>query len=99
MADGKITAKEINSQIKLWQEFVGRQKVKVFQLNPDKERVKSLAKGVLNNDSMRGFKFCPCRVRTKDFEKDAKLICPCNFKMQNTWNEKGECWCSLFVKV
>lgn len=94
-----ISDSEIGAQIKLWEEFVARQKTKVFKLNPDKERVRVLAKGVLNNESMRGLKFCPCRVRTKDFEKDAKLICPCSFIMQNTWKDKGECWCSLFVKA
>lgn len=57
-----------------------------------------LADGVLNNEKNHGLKYCPCRLRTKDFDKDIKLICPCNFKSQNTWKEKGECWCSLFVK-
>lgn len=99
MAAREITSKDIENQIKLWQDFVDRQKKKVFKLNPDQERVKSLAKGVLNNEEMRGVKFCPCRIRTKDFEKDAKLVCPCSFKMQTTWKEKGECWCSLFVKA
>lgn len=94
-----ISEEQINNQIKLWQEFVNKQKNKTFKLNPDMERVKSLAKGVLNNEGMRGLKFCPCRLRTKDFEKDTKLICPCNFKIQTTWKEKGECWCSLFVKA
>jgi ferredoxin-thioredoxin reductase catalytic chain len=69
-----------------------------FMLNPDSERVNLLAEGVRNNEKNHGFKYCPCRLRTKDFEKDLKLVCPCNFKAQKTWQEKGECWCSLFVR-
>ena len=99
MANGEITSEKIEAQIKIWQEFVDRHKKSEFKLNPDKERVESLAKGVINNEIMRDLKFCPCRLRTKNFEKDVKLICPCNFKMQTAWKERNECWCSLFVKV
>lgn len=69
-----------------------------FKLNPDSKRVAMLADGVLNNEKNHGLKYCPCRLRTKDFEKDLQLVCPCNFKAQPTWQEKGECWCSLFVR-
>ena len=69
-----------------------------FMLNPDKKRVNMLVTGVFNNEKNHGLKYCPCRLRTKDFDKDLLLICPCNFKAQKTWQEKGECWCSLFVK-
>lgn len=97
MNDQDITDKEIEDQIQIWKEFA--EKNGEIKLNPDMERVKSLAKGVLNNESMRGLKFCPCRIRTKIREKDIKLICPCNFKAQTTWKEKGECWCSLFIRA
>ena len=69
-----------------------------FQLNLDKEHADTALKGVLENEEKTGFKFCPCQIQTKDFSKDIKLLCPCNFKAQKTWQEKGECWCGLFIK-
>lgn len=71
---------------------------KDFMLNPDDERVGMLADGLLNNEKNHGLRYCPCRLRTGDMKKDLLLVCPCNFKMQDTWKEKGECWCSLFVR-
>jgi len=82
----------------IWQEFAGRQKgAEAFRLNPDVERVKLIAEGVLNNEDNHGFKYCPCRLMLGDSQADAKLICPCNFKLQKIWKEKGECICSLFI--
>lgn len=86
-------------QIKIWQDFANRQKEPdKFHLNPEISRVKLLAEGVLNNEDNHGLKYCPCRLTTGDKKTDTKLVCPCNFKAQETWREKGECWCSLFVK-
>ena len=93
--------KEIDNLIKIWEEFVDNQKTNEdsFILNPDKQAVKRLAKGMLFNEKKHGLKYCPCRMTTGNREEDLKLICPCNFKIQNAWKEKGECWCSLFVKA
>jgi ferredoxin-thioredoxin reductase catalytic subunit len=45
-------------------------------------------------------KYCPCRLTTKDFEEGLKLVCPCNFLIHETYQDKkdGECWCGLFVR-
>ncbi len=93
---GPSSIQKIKGQIKLWEEFTKRNGT--IKLNPNKDIVEKLALGVLNNEERFGLKFCPCRLRTKDKEKDLKLVCPCNFKLQKTWQEKEECWCSLFVK-
>jgi ferredoxin-thioredoxin reductase catalytic chain len=71
-----------------------------FQVNPDKERVKMLLEGLFNNEQNHGLKYCPCRLITKDFTEDLKLVCPCNFHIHETYQDKedGECWCGLFVK-
>jgi len=71
-----------------------------FQVNPDKEKVEMLLQGVFNNERNHGLKYCPCRLITKDFEEDLKLVCPCNFLIHETYKDKeeGECWCGLFVK-
>jgi|GEM_PF-137218 len=87
------TSKEV---LMVWDEFVERNgKFKVWD---DRESVKQLSMGVLENVKNKGLKYCPCRVTTGDVEKDMKLICPCNFLAQQTWKEYGECWCGLFVK-
>lgn len=69
-----------------------------FQVNPDKERVKMLLDGLFNNEQNKGLKYCPCRLITKDFKEDLKLVCPCNFLIHKTYVEKGECWCGLFIR-
>ncbi|MBW2989065.1 ferredoxin:thioredoxin reductase [Candidatus Woesearchaeota archaeon] len=69
-----------------------------FMLNPNVKIVDSLAEGVLNNRKNHSLGYCPCRLKTGNPKEDLKLICPCNFRIQKTWKEGGECWCSLFVK-
>jgi ferredoxin-thioredoxin reductase catalytic chain len=71
-----------------------------FRLNPDQEKVQSLIDGIIENESSHGMKYCPCRLITKDFEEDLLLVCPCNFRIHETYKGKpdGECWCGLFVK-
>lgn len=71
-----------------------------FQVNPDKEKVSLLLVGIFDNEKNHGFKYCPCRLITKDFKEDLKLICPCNFLIHETYkNQKdGKCWCGLFVR-
>lgn len=69
-----------------------------FQVNPDREKVKMLLDGIFNNEQNHGLKYCPCRLITKDFGEDLKLVCPCNFLIHDTYKEKGECWCGLFVR-
>ncbi len=81
--------------IKVWEKFT---EGKDFKLNENKEIVETLAGGVLTNEKNHGLKFCPCRIKTGDFEEDLKIVCPCNFKAQQTWKEKGKCWCGLFVR-
>lgn len=71
-----------------------------FRVNPDKEKVNLLIEGVFNNEHNHGLKYCPCRLVTKDFIEDLKLVCPCHFLIHETYKDKkdGECWCGLFVR-
>ncbi len=69
-----------------------------FTLNPDKEFVDKIIDGILENENKYGFKLCPCRLRDGTKERDLELICPCNFKVQETWVKQGRCWCGLFIK-
>ena len=71
-----------------------------FRVNPDTARVETLLDGVFANEQNHGLKYCPCRLRTKDFDEDLKLVCPCNFIIHETYKgvPDGECWCGLFVR-
>ncbi len=82
--------------IAIWEEFV--RKNNKFILNPDRKWVEKVAIGVLENERRYGLKYCPCRLTSGKKQIDLELICPCNFFIQNTWKEKGECWCGLFHK-
>jgi ferredoxin-thioredoxin reductase catalytic chain len=71
-----------------------------FMVNPDRARIETLLEGIFNNESNHGLKYCPCRLMGKVFEEDLKIVCPCNFLIHETYQgqEKGECWCGLFIK-
>jgi len=91
-----ITQEQIDRLRNIFEEFCNKNKE--ICLNPDKEHTDTAIKGVLENEEATGLKFCPCKIRTDDFSKDVNLLCPCNFFAQDTWKQKGECWCGLFVK-
>ena len=78
-----------------WEEYTEKND---FVLNPDKEHVDMIVEGVLENEAKFGLKLCPCRLRDGTKERDLELICPCNFEIQETWKQKEECWCGLFVR-
>ncbi len=71
-----------------------------FEVNPDPGKVELLLTGIFENEKNHGFKYCPCRLRTKNWEEDLKLICPCNFPIHETYKgvKGGECWCGLFIR-
>jgi len=69
-----------------------------FMLNPDEEFVDKIIDGIRENENKFGLKLCPCRLRDGSRERDLELLCPCNFKVQETWRTQGRCWCGLFFK-
>jgi len=71
-----------------------------FRVNSDSERVNTLLDGLAANEEKHGLRYCPCRLISKDFAEDSKLVCPCNFLIHETYKgiEQGECWCGLFVR-
>lgn len=69
-----------------------------FILNPESAHVDFIIDGLLKLEKEHGLKYCPCRLRSGNNEKDFELVCPCNFFIQRTWTEKDRCWCGLFVK-
>lgn len=67
-----------------------------YLLNPDEELVKSLASGLLKNQARYGYRSCPCRLSTGDYNKDCDIICPCAYR---DWDmdSYGRCYCGLYV--
>ncbi len=91
----KAPSIKVKDQVKIWDRWTLD---KNFKLNPDKIHTETATEGAIENEKKTGLKYCPCRLRTGDFEKDIDLICPCNFKIMKTWQDKGMCWCGLFVR-
>lgn len=68
-----------------------------FSLNPDREAVERIVKGLLEREKKFGARYCPCRRITQNQEEDKKIICPCAFHRQEI-EKDGHCLCGLFVK-
>ena len=91
---GSLTS--IKDLLNVWEDFGNANPG--FNLVNDKELVTGLAEGVLENQKTYGLKYCPCRVTTDDAVSDLNLICPCDFLIQQTYVERGECWCGLYSR-
>jgi thioredoxin len=68
-----------------------------FKLNPNREVVERLIKGLLENEKKYGARYCPCRRITGDKEEDKGKICPCQWHREEIERD-GHCFCGLFVK-
>ena len=66
-----------------------------FVLNKDKKQLSYILKGLKKNEEKYGFRFCPCRVVTGDFDKDRLIICPCIYHKQEI-KDARHCLCRLF---
>ena len=67
-----------------------------YNLNPDKEFVEDLARGLLANKDRYGYPSCPCRLSKGSFKEDKDLICPCDYRDEDL-DEYGACFCALYV--
>jgi ferredoxin-thioredoxin reductase catalytic subunit len=72
-------------------------KEKGLALNPDDRQFNAVIRGLVRNRLKHGEKFCPCRIRTGDPEKDRLIICPCSYHEKEI-AEEGHCHCNLFFK-
>jgi len=68
-----------------------------FKLNPDRETVERLLKGLLANEKKYGARYCPCRRVSGNREEDKPKICPCQWHKEEIERD-GHCFCGLFVK-
>ncbi len=91
----KSDSGEIEKVIKGYEEYA---KKNGFKLNPNRQIVKAIAKGLLEREKTYGFRYCPCRRVTGNKEEDEKLICPC-FWSREEIEKQGYCVCRLFSKT
>lgn len=68
-----------------------------FLLNSNKEAVKTIIRGLLENEKKYGARYCPCRRISGNPDEDKVKICPCQFRGQEI-ERQGRCLCGLFVK-
>lgn len=66
-------------------------------LNPNREVLKRLAKGLLANEKKYGERYCPCRRVSGDKEEDKPKICPCKWHKEEV-EKDGHCFCGMFFK-
>jgi len=90
----KEQPEEIEKIIQGYQEYAEKNGLK---LNPDREAVERLIKGLLTNEEKYGARYCPCRRITGNKEEDRPKICPCKWHREEIERD-GHCFCGLFVK-
>ncbi len=72
-------------------------KLKGFKLNPNKEELDMVLKGLAKNREKHKVPYCPCRPIVNDKKEDAKKICPCFWHLKEI-EKDGHCLCKLFFK-
>lgn len=88
-----MTDDEEEQKILAW--ATGYAKKHHYRLNPEKKRLENVIRGLAKNKQRFGERYCPCRIRSGDVEKDKNIVCPCIYHDQEI-NEQGSCHCNLF---
>ena len=66
-------------------------------LNPDKNVLNTVIRGLVRNRKKYGEQYCPCRLRSGDKEKDTVIICPCIWHKDEIARD-GHCHCRLYYR-
>src|SRR3989339_904469 len=67
-----------------------------YHLNPDKEFVRDLVRGLIVNIKRFGYMSCPCRLASGNKDDDLDIICPCDYRDPDL-TDYGACYCALYV--
>ena len=70
---------------------------KGLALNADDRKLTTVIRGLVRNRLKHGERYCPCRIRSGDPEKDRLIICPCSYHEEEIKGE-GHCHCNLFFR-
>lgn len=93
--EGVVEAREnVDKLIGEYEKYAENQRIK---LNPNKEVVKAIIKGLIQREQKFGFCYCPCRRVSGNKDDDKKIICPCFYHREEI-ERVGHCFCNLFVK-
>jgi ferredoxin-thioredoxin reductase catalytic chain len=87
---------ELYQNYKTWAEEYARSQG--WKINPKEKDLDIILKGLVRNTLRFGVRYCPCRVRSGDFEKDRGIICPCIYHRGEVEND-GHCKCVLFLRL
>lgn len=66
-------------------------------LNPDKDVLDRVIRGLARNEQRFGHRYCPCRILSRDEEKDKPIICPCIYHKDEIAKD-GRCHCMLYFR-
>jgi ferredoxin-thioredoxin reductase catalytic subunit len=66
-----------------------------YKMYPDKKQIARILKGLQANEKKFGYRYCPCRIVTGNFDNDRNIICPCIFHKQEI-KRQGHCLCRFF---
>ena len=69
-----------------------------YELNQNKKQVEKVIRGLAKRKIKYGYQYCPCRMISEDKEIDDKIICPCEFHIEEIRRD-GTCCCDLFVST
>lgn len=85
----------LSKNIEAWAESYAEENN--FRLNDDDRQRNAVIKGLAKNKLKFGERYCPCRIRSGDSEKDKEIICPCIFHKEEIERD-GNCHCYLFYR-
>lgn len=69
-----------------------------WRVNADPEKLAVIIRGLLRNKERFGERYCPCRIKSGDREKDRGIICPCIYHRDEI-EQDGQCHCNLFFRT
>lgn len=88
----ETTAEE---EIRAWAEEYAKENGWV--LNPNKKILDTVIRGLQRSEKRFGERYCPCRLRSGDVEKDRAIICPCIYHRDEIADD-GHCHCRLYYR-
>jgi len=83
------------AEIRAWAEKYAKENGWV--LNPDPEVLDAVIRGLMRNEQKFGERYCPCRLRSRDGEKDRAIICPCVYHRDEIAKD-GHSHCQLYYR-
>ena len=64
---------------------------------PGQKVLDAVIRGLARNEKKFGERYCPCRIRSGEKEKDTAIICPCIYHKDEIAKD-GHCHCQLYYR-